>query len=259
MRLHLFAVNSKTLDERTQVTFVWSSFIWMTSMHNVSIVTNQKISSATIGMYFLMMKIDTFHPLHNISEAGYQNFGLFRGMKRGFNVVVDTGHRCPNYEGVVFQPRIFPTPHLVSVAYCYSLIYPFCPTFFLYRFLYCYFPRISYLLPICSRSSLKPSQFHPLPTSSPGAKFCPPVHRPHPPPTSFCRSSLRPAPHACIFFRSRAGLLPPLPPSEFTQFHVVPRGFNIVECVEIEDKIAWKQAEMYESYLKFYHCRKKGY
>ena len=65
---------------------------------------------------------------------------------------------CPNYEGVLFQPRTFPTPHLGSVAYCYSFIYPFLPTLFFSRFLECSFPPLSYLPPISSLSSLKPYQ-----------------------------------------------------------------------------------------------------
>ena len=70
---------------------------------------------------------------------------------------------CPNYEVMVFQPRTFPTPYLGSVSYCYYLIYPFRPTFFFSRFLDHYFPSLSYLLPICSCYSLKPSKFPPAP------------------------------------------------------------------------------------------------
>ena len=70
---------------------------------------------------------------------------------------------CPNYEVVVFQPRTLPTTHLGSVAYCYSLIYPFRPTFFFSSFTDRSFPPIYYLFPIRSRSSLKPSQFSPAP------------------------------------------------------------------------------------------------
>ena len=79
-------------------------------------------------------------------------------------------------------------------------------------------------LPIRSRSSLKPSQFHPLPTSSPGAKRRPPGRHPHPPTTSHHRSSLCPAPHACVSFYSRASSLPPFPPSACTQVPVGPWG-----------------------------------
>ena len=73
MRLHLFSVNSITIDTRTRVTFTWSFLIWMTSMHNVSIVTKQNMASDTIEMCFLMMRIDTFHPLHNTSETSDNN------------------------------------------------------------------------------------------------------------------------------------------------------------------------------------------
>ena len=87
MRLHLFAVNIKALDAHTRVNFIWSSLIWMTSIHNVSIVTKQNMASAMIGMCFLMMRSDTFHPHHNRLESSEHTFVFFRGMKREFNIM----------------------------------------------------------------------------------------------------------------------------------------------------------------------------
>ena len=50
--------------------------------------------------------------------------------------------------------------------------------------------------------------FHPLPTSSPGAKRRPPGRRPHTP-ASFRRLSLHPAPRACVCRRSLCRCGPP--------------------------------------------------
>ena len=52
---------------------------------------------------------------------------------------------------------------------------------------------------VCSRSTLL---YHLLPTSSPGIGRRPPGRRPHPSLVSLCRSSLRLAPHSCIYRRS---------------------------------------------------------
>ena len=131
---------------------------------------------------------------------------------------------CPNYEVVEFQLWTLTTPDLGFFAYCYSLIYPFCPSFFFSCFMDIFFPLFptSYLsvaVPIWS-----PINFHPLPASSPGAKRCPNGRRLHPPPTSLRRSSLRPAPRACVCCRSFAGLLSPFPHLSCTQVLVVPWG-----------------------------------
>ena len=97
------------------------------------------------------------------------------------------------------------------------------PTFFLLPFSGLFFPP--YFLPpppppFRSSSSLKPSQFHPLPNSSPGAKCCPPGSCPDPPPASVHRSSLRPTPHVCVCCCSCDGLLPPFPPLACTKVPV---------------------------------------
>ena len=124
---------------------------------------------------------------------------------------------CPNYDVVVFQPLTVTPPHLDSVAYCYTfklglpshLSLPFYGSFFL--LLLTASPSVSvYCLSLLS--------FHPLPTSSPGAKRHPPGRFPHPPPstchpppTSLCRSSLRPAPCACVYRCFLLQCAPPFP------------------------------------------------
>ena len=54
-------------------------------MQNVFILTKQNMASATIGMCFLMMNSDTFHPCHNTLYSSDNTFGLLRGIKREFN------------------------------------------------------------------------------------------------------------------------------------------------------------------------------
>ena len=95
---------------------------------------------------------------------------------------------------VEFQPQRLTTTDLGSVAYCYSLIYPFRPNSSFSCFLDCSFTPLSYLIPIHSRPSLKTPKIHPLPTSSPGAKHRPPGRSLNPPP-----ASLR-----CLYLRPRA-------------------------------------------------------
>ena len=60
---------------------------------------------------------------------------------------------------VEFQPWTLTTPDLGSVAYCYSLVYPFRPTFLFSCFMDLSFLPLFYLLPVCSLSTLNPSQF----------------------------------------------------------------------------------------------------
>ena len=98
MRLNIFTVDTKTLNARTRVTFMWSSFIWMTSMHNVFFGTKRNMASSTIGMCFLMIRSKNFHPCHNTLEASEYTFGFFIGMKRKFNIM-----ECVEIEDKIVQ------------------------------------------------------------------------------------------------------------------------------------------------------------
>ena len=102
---------------------------------------------------------------------------------------------------VEFQPWIVTPPQLVSVAFCYTSMQPFCPIFLFYRFMDGLPPPLTYRPPIRVSSSPKPSHFNPLPNSSLVAKRRPPGRHPHLPPTSLCRLSLRPAPRDCFCHR----------------------------------------------------------
>ena len=88
---HLFSVNSNTLYAHTRLNFMWSSFIWMTSIHNVSIVTKRNMIYSTIVMCFIIIRSDTFCPHHNTLEACEHTFGFFRGIKRFFNIMECVG------------------------------------------------------------------------------------------------------------------------------------------------------------------------
>ena len=79
---HLFSVNGNTIYAHTQVNFMWSSFIWMTSIHNVSIVTKRNMIYPTIVMCFIIIRSDPFRPHHNTLDACEHTFGFYRGMKR---------------------------------------------------------------------------------------------------------------------------------------------------------------------------------
>ena len=131
---------------------------------------------------------------------------------------------CPNHEVVVFLPQTLTTPHLgscrLSLQYNLSLPHNLFP----YTVSGSLFTLISYRLPICIRYSSKPSYFtrYPLPLLVLSAVYL--GVAPHPPSASLCRSSLRPAPRACVCCRSCAGALPPLPTSACTQVPVGPWG-----------------------------------
>ena len=56
-------------------------------MHNVSIATKLNMALSMIGMCFLMIRSNIFHPCHNASKASEHTFGVFRGIKRGFNIM----------------------------------------------------------------------------------------------------------------------------------------------------------------------------
>ena len=96
---------------------------------------------------------------------------------------------------------------------CYhcKLIYTSRPTWF-YRFLIVIFLPPYYRPPIISRtSSYSYPCLHSLLTSSPGVNLCLPGRCLHPPPSSLCRLSLRPAPCACICRRFPWLCTPPFP------------------------------------------------
>ena len=106
---------------------------------------------------------------------------------------------CPNYEVVEFHPRTLTTPDLGSIAYCYTIIYPFRPTFFFSIFLDHSVPPLPTPSPSISIHPRIPFDFHPLPTSSPSAK--PPTWA-SPEPTTHQPLPLFPAPRAvclCLF------------------------------------------------------------
>ena len=116
-----------------------------------------------IGSHILNITLTC--PPHSVYSVWPSCWGVFLCCFCWYRSPVHEG--CPNYEVVLFQPRTFPTLHLVSAAYCYSLIYSFCPTFFFSCFLDFFFP-LSYLFPICSRSYFNTSEF----STPPHLIFC---------------------------------------------------------------------------------------
>ena len=131
---------------------------------------------------------------------------------------------CPNHEVVVFQPRTLNTPHLGSCCLPLKSNPALLPQLFHISYLYLSFP----LFPTASPPVAVPSSNYYCFTRSP-----PPIPAqsaahlgaaPHLPPFSLRRSSLLPAPHACVYRRSCAGVIPPFPPSDCTQVPVGPWG-----------------------------------
>ena len=89
-----------------------------------------------------------------------------------------------------------------------------------------YLPPQYYHPPISNRSSLYHiSLFNSLPTSSLGAKRCPPGRLPHPSPASLRRLTLRPTSCACVCLHLPRLPIPPLPPLACAQVPVIPWRF----------------------------------
>ena len=61
IRLGLYAVNTKVLDAKIRVSFLWRYMIWITSIKNICIVTKRNIVTSTIGMLFLAIRSDVPH------------------------------------------------------------------------------------------------------------------------------------------------------------------------------------------------------
>ena len=151
-------------------------------------------------IYYLIMSVILFHIHHkrNGDVCGTKhvlllNHFVFIPHVMWFNRP-PVREMYPNYEVVVFQPWTVTPPHLGYVAYCYN--FKLGP------------PQHLFLLPfsglfsslLCRTASpsidfhlWSPLIFHPLPTSSPGAKRRPPGRHLHPQPASLCCSSLIPA------------------------------------------------------------------
>ena len=139
---------------------------------------------------------------------------------------------CPNFEVVVFQPRIVTPPHLGTVAIVTKFISspPAPPDSTI--FLYISFPSsILTPPPSISRSSSYPSHFlYLLPASSPGTKRCPPGRHPHPPTATRHPSASTTRLYAPRFVPASSAVsrdcsLPPLFPSAFVQVPDVLWGF----------------------------------
>ena len=118
---------------------------------------------------------------------------------------------CPNHEMVVLQPWTRTALRLGSVGNYKFYSKPHAPPVSSGFLDLLIFLPISYCPPPTSNFCLHiPSLLNLLPTSSAGVKHRPTGRRPHMPPASLHLSSLRPAPHACVFGQFPLLCAPPL-------------------------------------------------
>ena len=127
---------------------------------------------------------------------------------------------CPNYEVGVFQYRTVTPPYLGSIDYCYTFKLGLLPYLFLPFPILLFYLLLPNASPYVAFNRQRNLFFHPLPTSSTGAKCRLPGCRLRLPPASLCCSFLRPAPRACVCSWFRDGVLPLLPPLTCTQVPV---------------------------------------
>ena len=89
MRLHLYAVNGKTVPAKHRAVYLWSSMLFFTStsISGASIVTKRNIVSETISFTFIVLCSDIFNARYCTSEPGEHYFGDLRGLIREFTTL----------------------------------------------------------------------------------------------------------------------------------------------------------------------------
>lgn len=87
MRLHLYAVNGKSVKASHRAVYLWCSMLWLTSISGASIITKRNIMSETVAFMFLVLRSDIAKPRHCTSEPAEHTFGMLRLMVREFGTL----------------------------------------------------------------------------------------------------------------------------------------------------------------------------
>ena len=87
MRIHLYAVNGKSVPARHRAVYLWCSMLWITSINGASIITKRNMVSETLAFVFLALRSDVSKLRKNSSEPAEHMFGQCRTMNREFTVL----------------------------------------------------------------------------------------------------------------------------------------------------------------------------
>lgn len=89
LRLRTYAVNARGLSWMHRVWYIWLTFIWFSSFHTAgsTMMPNKRnMLLETIGILFLVTRDDVMHPRRNTSECNEHTFGMWRTIRREFNM-----------------------------------------------------------------------------------------------------------------------------------------------------------------------------
>ena len=87
LRLHLHAVNGKSVPAMHRAQYLWCSMLWLTSINGASIITKRNIVMETLSMMFIVMRADVSRARLTTSESCEHTFGNLRQMIREFTVL----------------------------------------------------------------------------------------------------------------------------------------------------------------------------
>ena len=78
MRLHLYAVNGKSVPATHRAVYMWCSMLWLTSISGACIITKRNIVAETVAFMFIVLRADIANPRLNTSEPAEHFFGMLR-------------------------------------------------------------------------------------------------------------------------------------------------------------------------------------
>ena len=87
MRVHLHAVNGKTVPATHRAVYLWCSMVFLTSISGASMTTKRNVVSETISFMFMVMCSDMDNPRLGSSEPGEHYFGQLRTLIREFTTL----------------------------------------------------------------------------------------------------------------------------------------------------------------------------
>eukprot|EP00957_Ditylum_brightwellii_P157057 11953587-Ditylum_brightwellii.AAC.1 len=74
MRIHLYAVNGKSVPARHCAVYLWYAMLWITSISNLPIITKRNMVSETLAFVFFMLCFDIYKPRKNSSNQAERMF-----------------------------------------------------------------------------------------------------------------------------------------------------------------------------------------
>ena len=68
VRLHLHAINGKSIPEKHCDVYLWCSMMWLTSISGASMITKRNVVAETLSFVFIVMSSDVSKPRYFTSE-----------------------------------------------------------------------------------------------------------------------------------------------------------------------------------------------